>query len=50
MVRENLGGLGQESYASVWPALAIASFTISINLIVDDISAAEGGSLAKKMV
>jgi peptide/nickel transport system permease protein len=50
MVRENLGGLGQGSYASVWPALAIASFTISINLIVDDISAAEGGSLAKKMV
>ena len=31
-------------------ALAIASFTISINLIVDDISAQSGGSLAKKMV
>ena len=50
MVRENLSGLGQGSYAAIWPALAIASFTISINLIVDDISAAEGGSLAKKMV
>ena len=50
MVRENLQGLGYGSYASIWPALAIASFTISINLVVDDISAKEGGSLAKKMV
>ena len=29
---------------------AVASLTIAINLIVDDISAHEGGSLAKKMV
>ena len=29
---------------------AIASFTIAVNLIVDDISAKSGGSLAKKMV
>ncbi len=50
MVRENLQGLGYGSYAAIWPALAIASFTISINLVVDDISAKEGGSLAKKMV
>ncbi|NKC17097.1 MAG: ABC transporter permease subunit [Gammaproteobacteria bacterium] len=50
MVRQNLQGLGYGSYAAIWPALAIASFTISINLIVDDISAAAGGSLAKKMV
>ncbi len=50
MVRENLEGLGYGSYAAVWPALAIASFTISINLIVDDISAKSGGSLAKKMI
>ncbi len=50
MVRENLQGLGYGSYAAIWPALAIASFTISINLVVDDISAAAGGSLAKKMV
>lgn len=50
MVRQNLSGLGYGSYASVWPALAIASFTISINLIVDDISAKSGGSLAKKMI
>jgi len=50
MVRENLAGLPYESYAAIWPALAIASFTIAINLIVDDISAKSGGSLAKKMV
>ena len=50
MVRQNLEGLGYGSYAAVWPALAIASFTISINLIVDDISAKSGGSLAKKMI
>ena len=50
MVRENLAGLTYGSYASIWPALSIASFTIAINLIVDDISAKSGGSLAKKMV
>lgn len=50
MVRENLQGLGYGSYAAIWPALAIASFTISINLVVDDISAKSGGSLAKKMI
>ena len=50
MVRENLQGLTYFSWAAIWPALAIASFTIAINLIVDDISAKSGGSLAKKMV
>ncbi len=50
MVRENLQGLTYGSYAAIWPAFAIATFTISINLIVDDISAKSGGSLAKKMV
>ncbi|MBT3559078.1 MAG: ABC transporter permease [Rhodospirillales bacterium] len=50
MVRENMAGLGYGSYASIWPAIAIGTLTISINLIVDDISAKSGGSLAKKMV
>ena len=54
MVRENLAGLGNGFWAgaiaSLAPAAAIASLTIAINLIVDDISAHEGGSLAKKMV
>jgi peptide/nickel transport system permease protein len=50
MVRENLAGLTYGSWASIWPAFAIASFTIAVNLIVDDVSAKSGGSLAKKMV
>jgi len=50
MVRENLQGLSYGSFSAIWPALAIASLTISVNLIVDDISAKSGGSLAKKMV
>ena len=50
MVRENLQGLGYGSYTAIWPALSIASFTISINLVVDDLSAKSGGSLAKKMI
>lgn len=50
MVRENLQGLTYGSYAAIWPALSIATFTIAINLIVDDVSAKSGGMLAKKMV
>ncbi len=63
MVRDGMQGLGNGfgfdnepgdinagALASVAPALAIASLTIAINLIVDDISAQAGGSLAKKMV
>ena len=50
MVRENLQGLGYGSYAAIWPALAIATFTISINLVVDDISASSAVGLAKKMI
>ena len=50
MVRENLQGLSYGSYASIWPAFSIATFTIAVNLIVDDVSAKSGGSLAKKMV
>jgi peptide/nickel transport system permease protein len=53
MVRANLQGLGNGlsggAIAPIAPALAIASLTIAINLIVDDISAQAGGSLAKKM-
>ena len=43
-------GFSGGALASVAPAIAIASLTIAINLIVDDISAQAGGSLAKKMV
>ena len=54
MVRENLQGLGNGfsggAIASLAPAAAIGSLTIAINLIVDDVSAHAGGSLAKKMI
>jgi len=51
MVNENRSGIrdGYNSWAVFGPALAIATLTISINLIVDDISAQAGGSLAKKL-
>lgn len=50
MVRQNLEGMQYGALAPIWPALAIASFTIAINLIVDDISAKSGGDLARKMI
>ena len=51
MVRENLGALqyGTSIIPVVAPALCIASLTVAINLIVDDISAHSGGKLAKRL-
>ncbi len=50
MVKENLAGLPYGSIAPLVPALAIATLTISINMIVDDVSARSGGKLAKRMI
>ena len=50
MVKENLAGLSYGAVAPLVPSLAIATLTISINLIVDDISAHSGGRLAKRML
>lgn len=51
MVRENLGALqyGTSIIPVLTPAIAIATLTVAINLIVDDISAHSGGRLAKKL-
>jgi peptide/nickel transport system permease protein len=49
MVRENLSGLIYGSPAAFVPAVAIATLTISINLIVDDISAQHGQDVAEAM-
>lgn len=51
MVRENLGALqyGESMLAVIAPALAIATLTVSINLVVDDVSAHGGGKLSKRM-
>jgi peptide/nickel transport system permease protein len=45
MVRENLVGLSRAAPALLAPAVAIASLTIAINLIVDDVSARESEDL-----
>ena len=50
MVKESLAGLPYGSIAPLVPALAIATLTISINLVVDDVSAHAGGHLAKRMI
>ena len=50
MVKENLQGLVYGSLSPIAPALAIATLTISINLIVDDVSAHAGGRLVKRML
>jgi len=51
MVRENLGALsyGASVIPVLAPALAIATLTVAINLIVDDISAHSGGKLSKRL-
>lgn len=50
MVRENMSGLAYGSAAALVPAFAIASLTVSINLIVDDFSARRGHEIAGKMI
>jgi len=50
MVKQNLPGLIYGSIAPIVPSLAIATLTISVNMIVDDISAHSGGKLAKRMI
>lgn len=51
MVRENLGALqyGTSIVPVIAPAIAIATLTVAINLIVDDVSAHSGGKLANRL-
>jgi peptide/nickel transport system permease protein len=51
MVRENLGALqyGTSIIPVIAPAIAIATLTVGINLIVDDVSAFSGGKLSKRL-
>ena len=51
MVRENLGALqyGESIIPILAPAIAIASLTVAINLIVDDVSAHAGGKLSGRL-
>lgn len=51
MVRENLGALqyGESLLAVLAPAFAIATLTVGINLLVDDVSAKTGSHFSGKM-
>jgi len=49
LVRENMAGLISGSPAAIYPALAIASFTIGLNLIVDDFAASSGRGISGKI-
>ncbi|MGI9480268.1 MAG: ABC transporter permease [Hyphomicrobiaceae bacterium] len=51
MVRENLGALqyGTSVVPVVAPAVSIATLTVAINLVVDDVSAHSGGRLSKRL-
>ena len=51
MVRENLGALqyGESVVPVLGPAIAIATLTIGINFVVDDLSAHAGGKLAGRI-
>lgn len=49
LVRENMAGLISGSLAPIYPALAIASFTIGLNLIVDDFAASAGRGISGKI-
>ncbi|GAB1361119.1 ABC transporter permease [Rhodobacter sp.] len=50
MVQENLIGMMIGSAAPLYPALMVAAVSVSINLIVDDLSVKSGGLLAKRML
>ena len=50
MVRENITGLTNGSLTSIYPALAIASLTIGLNLMVDDYTAHSGRGMAGKLI
>ncbi|KZY38909.1 hypothetical protein A3731_13730 [Roseovarius sp. HI0049] len=49
MVRENVQGLAYGSYAALWPAGAIATLTLAINLVVDDLSAKSSKAITQTM-
>ena len=50
MVRENMVGLNSGSLAAIIPALAIASLTIGLNLIVDDFTARSGQEVSRRLM
>lgn len=49
LVRENMPGLVAGSLAAIYPALCIAAFSVSVNLIVDDVAAKSGRDIASRI-
>lgn len=50
LVRENMAGITSGSWVPLFPAFAIASFTIGLNLMIDDVSASHGRGIASKII
>ncbi|MCG7360563.1 ABC transporter permease [Roseomonas sp. ACRSG] len=48
LVHDNISGLAAGSFAPIWPALAIASVTISLNLLVDSWTRGRDGGSAHR--
>lgn len=49
LVREGMQGLSAGSWAAIYPAAAIATFSLGLNLVIDDYVASTGRSIARKM-
>ena len=49
LVKENMPGLVAGSLAPIYPALCIAAFSISLNLVVDDVAARSGRDIASRV-
>lgn len=50
LVRENMTGLTSGVFTPLFPALAIASFAVGLNLIVDDLATRSGQTIAGKLI
>ncbi len=50
MVRENMTGLTSGAITPIYPAVAIASLTVALNLIVDDLATRSGPTMFSKLI
>ncbi|MGO4909984.1 ABC transporter permease [Pseudorhodobacter sp. W20_MBD10_FR17] len=50
LVRENMTGLTSGVLTPIFPAIAIASFAVGLNLIVDDLATRSGQDIAGKLI
>lgn len=50
LVRENMTGLTSGVFTPIFPAMAIASFAVGLNLIVDDLATRSGQHIVGKLI